>query len=73
MGMDKEFISALMQSVMSASPMDLVKMMNGAKLDFKSSFDDIPLEVSVRIKNNEILARIKILEKENNGDQSKTN
>lgn len=74
MAMDKEFIQAIFGSVMQASknPIELVKMMNGARLGFKSCFDEVPLEVSIRIKGNEILARVKILEKESNGNQPKT-
>lgn len=74
MAMDKEFLNAIMGSVLQASknPMELVKMMNGARLDFRSCFDDVPLDVSIRIKDNEILARVKILEKESNGDPTET-
>ena len=71
MSMDKEFVQALVQSMMSADPKELIQMMQGAKFDFKASIEDIPLEIGIRIKAGEILARVKFPqeEKQEDGDQ----
>ena len=73
MAMDKEFVQALVQSMMSADPAELIKMMQGAKFDLKATIEDIPLEIGIRIKKGEILARVRFTEEqEEDGDQSKT-
>lgn len=72
--LDKEFTLALIQSLMSADPKELIQMMQGTKLDFKASIEDIPLEIGIRIKAGEILARVKFPqeEKQEDGDQPET-
>ncbi len=73
MAMDKEFVQALMQTMMNADPAELIKMMQGAKIDLKATIEDIPLEIGIRFKKGEIHARVKFTEEqETDGDQSKT-
>ena len=71
--MDQEILQALMQSVMGANPTELLKMMKGAKIEMKATLEDIPLQISLRFKEGEILARVKITEeKQEDGDQPET-
>jgi len=73
MSMDQEFIGTIMKSVMNADIAQLVKMLNGSRIDFSSSYEDIPLEIGIRIRESEILVRVKIVEvKETDGDHPKT-
>lgn len=73
MSKDQEIIQALMQGMMIGNPTDLLKMMQGTNIDLKATLEEIPLEISIRIKKGEILARVKIMEeKEEDGDQSET-
>ena len=70
MSMDKEFVQAMIQSMMSSNPADLLKMMKGAKIDMNATLEDIPLQISLRFKEGEILARVKIKEdKSEDGDK----
>ena len=74
MSADQDFMQALMQSMMSAKPAELLKMMQGAKIEMNATLEEIPLKISLRIKEGEILARVKIVTEENqeDGDQPET-
>lgn len=69
--LDAGFMQALMQSMIGANPADLLKMMQGAKIELNASIEEIPLKISLRFKEGEILARVKITEEDKSEDGDK--
>ena len=74
MSTEQDIMQALMESVLSTKPTDLLKMLKGAKIDLNATLEEIPLKISLRFKEGEILARVKIVteEKQEDGDQPET-
>jgi hypothetical protein len=62
--LDSAMIEAMLTSLTSINPTDLLKVLD-SKLRFNVTFEGTPLVIDVRLKPNEILARIKVVE---NGD-----
>lgn len=62
--LDSAMIEAMLASLTSINPTDLLKVLD-SKLRFNVTFEGTPLVIDVRLKPNEILARIKVVE---NGD-----
>lgn len=74
MSKEQEIIQTIIQGMMDAKPKDLLKMMQGSKVDMEATLEDIPLLISLRFNDGEILARVKIREDtEKDGDQPETN
>ena len=62
--LDSVMAEAMLSSLTSINLADLLKVLD-SKLRFDMTFEGTPLQIDVRLKPNEILARIKVVE---NGD-----
>lgn len=71
MSMDKEIVQALFESLGNMNPFEMANMLKGQTLSFKASFEGIPLDIALKFKSGEILARVKFPqeEKQEDGDQ----
>ena len=69
--LDPEFVQALVQSMMNAEPAELIKSLQGTKVDIPAIIAGVPMEIGIRIKNGEILARVKFTQEEKSEDGDK--
>jgi len=62
--LDPVMAEAMLASLTQINIADLLKVLD-TKLRFNATFEGTPLQIDIRLKPNEILARIKVVE---NGD-----
>jgi hypothetical protein len=65
--LDPAMAEAMLASLAQINIPDLLKVLD-SRLRFDVTFEGTPLQIDVRLKPNEILARIKVVE---DGDQSR--
>jgi len=67
---DAIIIQTVLGSLGSQNPRELLKLLDGARMDFNATFEDIPLEIGLRFRGKDLLIRVRVIEEEEENGQS---